>query len=286
MIQNSVDNLTSPIKWSGEDVGELTAWAESDDLKPRGLTLDSYSSVRLCHDDPLIETSWAWPRPLVDGLSFGIEQIPRSLEYLQSINSNFDVDIEELDEDEVRSIFRLSCRLIEELSPPLFCSVQSILRSLHLVASPDDDIDVSFSIPHLPYSIFLSIPQAENSDAVPRLAESIVHEVLHLQLSLIERIFPLTRQDSEGEYAYSPWRNELRPIYGLIHGLFVFRTLEIVWSQVGSSKRNDILNFAKRRIVDIRRQCSLIEPKEYKSLTRFGQKLFLRLADLQATVVT
>ena len=175
-------------------------------------------------------------------------------------------------------VLRLACTLIGEISIPLFYSTRALLRSIHIVESVAPDSDVSFSLPHFPHSIFLSIPPSDNSDAVPRLAESIIHEVMHLQLSLVERIYPLTLHNADLEHAYSPWLNIRRPIDGIIHGLFVFRALEDFWSQVCVAKRNGVLEFAENRVEDINNQCSVIKPKKYESLTRFGQDLFLRLA--------
>lgn len=48
--------------------------------------------------------------------------------------------------------------------------------------------DVSHSTPVLPLSIFVSVPGADERHAELRLAESIIHEAMHLQLTFIESL--------------------------------------------------------------------------------------------------
>ena len=57
------------------------------------------------------------------------------------------------------------------------------------------------------------------------MLEAILHEAMHLQLSLIERYIPLIESTGETKLYYSPWRNEARPARGVLHGLFVFRAI-------------------------------------------------------------
>src|SRR5207249_726495 len=92
--------------------------------------------------------------------------------------------------------------------PTLLPTVLSLVRALHLVIPDDDDIDVSFSEPNLPFSVFVSVPhRGARTDAL-RVAEAIVHEAMHLHLTLIERVVPLVR--SSGRRFFSPWRGEYR----------------------------------------------------------------------------
>lgn len=56
-----------------------------------------------------------------------------------------------------------------------------------------------------------------------RLAESLLHEAMHLQLSLIERHVPMSEDGVAG--GYSPWQQRERPVLGLLHGLYVFSAI-------------------------------------------------------------
>ena len=102
--------------------------------------------------------------------------------------------------------------------PSLYNTISQHLRSLHILVAPTDDHDVSHSDPTVPFSIFVSIPPS-GARCRMRLAESIIHETMHLQLSTIERILPLV--DQPEAMHFSPWQQTPRPVSGLLHGLYV-----------------------------------------------------------------
>jgi hypothetical protein len=54
------------------------------------------------------------------------------------------------------------------------------------------------------------------------MAELLTHEAGHHWVHLVEDLGPLATDCWEGEMWPSPWRNELRPLGGVIHGTFVF----------------------------------------------------------------
>lgn len=107
--------------------------------------------------------------------------------------------------------------------PTLLTTVAALVRSIHLLDSGDDDYDVSFSEPHIPFSIFVSVPQVSNAISALRVAEAFVHEAMHLQLTLIEKIVPLITT-TRNKY-FSPWRREYRTAQGVMHALYVFRVI-------------------------------------------------------------
>ncbi|MCP5275396.1 MAG: hypothetical protein H6936_11245 [Burkholderiales bacterium] len=102
-------------------------------------------------------------------------------------------------------------------------TIKALVRNIHLLKLVDDEYDVSYSLPNIPFSIFLSIPSQRIDNDSLRVAEAILHETMHLQLTLIEDIVPLVKQSSQ-KY-FSPWKNEFRDPRGIIHALYVFRTI-------------------------------------------------------------
>lgn len=54
------------------------------------------------------------------------------------------------------------------------------------------------------------------------MAELLTHEAAHHWVHLVEDLGPLATDCWEGEMWPSPWRNELRPLGGVVHGAFVF----------------------------------------------------------------
>ncbi|MGV3613422.1 MAG: aKG-HExxH-type peptide beta-hydroxylase [Fluviicola sp.] len=106
--------------------------------------------------------------------------------------------------------------------PGYFESVIDFVRSITIVKSEGPDYDTSYSHPNLPLSIFFSLC-ADDEISNLRVAESILHEAMHLKLSLIEKSIQLVRNPEETYF--SPWRDEQRPIGGVLHGIFVFSTI-------------------------------------------------------------
>ena len=96
--------------------------------------------------------------------------------------------------------------------PPLLGTVAGLCRSLHVLIATGIDFDSSYSDPSLPYSIFVSCPPPTALHRVERLAENIVHEALHLQLSLVEAAEPLVLENQEETRLFSPWKNEPRTV--------------------------------------------------------------------------
>ena len=107
--------------------------------------------------------------------------------------------------------------------PSLFTAVAAYLRSLHLLQAPGLDFDVSHSDPEVPFSIFVSVPPPDREGPL-RLAESIIHECMHLQLTMIETILPLVGAGNAA--AFSPWQQRARPFRGILHGVYVFSVID------------------------------------------------------------
>ncbi|WUH91939.1 HEXXH motif-containing putative peptide modification protein [Streptomyces sp. NBC_00433] len=106
--------------------------------------------------------------------------------------------------------------------PSMTENVGRVVKAIHPLQSLKDH-DVSHSTPELPFSIFISIPKKDERDALLRVTESIIHESMHLQLTFIDSIEPLAVDDRVS--GYSPWKDEFRPVTGLLHGLYVFAVI-------------------------------------------------------------
>ena len=107
--------------------------------------------------------------------------------------------------------------------------------------------DTSYSDPSLPLSVFVSCPSREERNRVERLAENVVHEALHLQLSLVERVQPLVIDGPDEEPVFSPWKDGWRTVRGLVHAVYVFGNLRCFWKGVASN-RPESAPFAQARI--------------------------------------
>ena len=159
------------------------------------------------------------------------------------------------------------------MDQPLEGTVAGLCRSLHVLVASGNDFDTSYSDPSLPLSVFVSCPLPAERNRVERLVESIVHEALHLQLSLVERVQPLVIDDPDEEPVFSPWKDEWRSVRGLMHAVYVFGNLRSFWKGV-TSKRPESSSFAQARIrtIDVE-MASAVHLASNKSLTAAGRRL-------------
>lgn len=155
------------------------------------------------------------------------------------------------------SELKLAFKLIANI-PSLYITVLTLVRSIHVLKAVNDEHDVSFSDPSIPFSIFVSIPAVHDANTSIRLAEAIIHEAMHLQLTLIESYSPLILEDSEK--LFSPWKNEIRRPSGIFHALYVFAVIytalpllctsdEEFVTRRGSKIKNQILEIDSFRLM-------------------------------------
>ena len=107
-----------------------------------------------------------------------------------------------------------------------------------------------------------------------RLAESIIHECMHLQLTITEDVLPLV--ETPEVRLFSPWRQSLRPVTGVLHGFYVFAVVYEffrVLSLTGSltSDESDFVSMRRRQIVEEAAQVASLASAE--GLTDDGQCL-------------
>jgi HEXXH motif-containing protein len=155
--------------------------------------------------------------------------------------------------------------------PSLFKTVNYLVKSIHLVKPEDDEYDISFSEPHIPFSIFISVPKSNNPVNALRVAESIVHEAMHLQLTLMENIISLAMPSEK--LHYSPWKIEFRSIDKIMHALYVFRAIDKFLETLQSCIVNSIkqVNFLSVRRTKINEEINQIKPfGSSASLTSIG----------------
>jgi hypothetical protein len=219
---------TSAPLWLPELTDDLAnvAWRKLNrDLR---LTRDSYGTARVLRRDPgercLVAVSLG--NPSLDGPE--IDQIPVELLPPELALQCVGPDVRFFDANGIVEL-GVSARVRDALEilhavPTVLHTVVALVRALHLIDTADDEFDVSFSDPSLPFSAFISVPGPNADAGALRVAEALLHEAMHLQLSLIEEIVPLVT--SNGGAYYSPWRNEYRTAQGVLHALYVFRVID------------------------------------------------------------
>ena len=153
------------------------------------------------------------------------------------------------------------------------------MRALHLIDPGNNDTDVSFSDPSIPFSVFVSVPPTRSEVVELRVAEAILHEAMHLQLTLIDRVVPLVRP--QGMMYYSPWRDERRDSEGILQALYVFgviRSFLELAPMCQSAEGNDHIS---SRGDQIESQIKQAEPfRRCEELTPEGAAFVARLLDI------
>lgn len=178
------------------------------------------------------------------------------------------IDIDQFNAPDIIKRVSVALHLIA-ISPQLLGAVETLAKSIHIIQA-EPGFDVSFTDPALPFSIFISIP-ADNNYPDFRLAEAIIHESMHLQLSIIEKEICLIQDDRPQHY--SPWKKMLRPASGIMHALYVFTAIK-QWLDI-LANTSDEHKYARYRIGEIQEEISLLDCKScYTSLSESGKVLF------------
>ncbi|MCV2419264.1 HEXXH motif-containing putative peptide modification protein [Paucibacter sp. DJ4R-1] len=157
--------------------------------------------------------------------------------------------------------------------PSLAETVGAVAKRVHILEASEPGFDISYSDPSIPFSVFLNI--SEGRFAALRTTEALVHEAMHLQLSLIEQLVPIAKLD-QGLH-YSPWKRSKRPVAGLMHALYVFRVVDQWLAQLPKTSQ-DTLDYAKKRRKEIGEEVEQLAPASLVDhLTGDGQRLLSRL---------
>lgn len=248
-----------------------------------GLTPDSYSTTRLILKDPEAEHSipaQCRPKPGKDGVgSFG------------------EIPVEILTADVVRQITDGGVRLLGipsiagtvahqlddalsllDLVPTLWPTVCQLVRALHLIDPSDNDTDVSFSDPSVPFSVFVSVPPTQSEIVTLRIAEAILHESMHLHLTLLANVVPLVVP--QRRVYYSPWRDEERDSEGILQALYVFGVIRSFFDLAPRWESAKVSRYVtdRKAQIDLQiEQASLF--RQCDELTSDGAALVARLLD-------
>lgn len=162
-------------------------------------------------------------------------------------------------------------------SRPAVATVSTLVRSIHPLRIDDPEYDVSYSDPEVPFSIFVGVHADRVEHEALRTAEAILHETMHLQLSLVEDVVPLV---AGGEERWSsPWQRRPRPTQGVLHGLYVFRAVQefLAALPIGNDPTRD--EYVRRRLrtidEDVHEAAGVVASGD---LTPMGRVLAARLA--------
>lgn len=216
-------------------------WQE---IASRGFFPTNYGTHRWLQNDPNAERLELATLDLGNSLECRIEELPAPSRVRYEKSGMIVLGSLSI-EPPIAAIRSALCLIA--LVPSLHATVAAYLRTLHVLQAPGSDFDVSHSDPEVPFSIFVSIPSVDRQGKL-RLAESIIHECMHLQLTMIEAELPLVN-DRDALF-FSPWQQTVRPLCGVLHGLYVFSVIDAYFQVLNSGHlltRDERMFIATRR---------------------------------------
>lgn len=140
--------------------------------------------------------------------------------------------------------------------PALAREIELTSPAVQFIRDPTAHPDkiVSFSDDAVPGALFVSVRQGDGLIDAYDLADSLLHEHRHQKLYLFERRFPTTLP---GDLVLSPWREDLRPVSGLFHAIFVFVELRRFWEHVHAAGPTRMATRARNQLADTERNLAL-----------------------------
>jgi hypothetical protein len=122
------------------------------------------------------------------------------------------------------------------------------------------------------------------------LAETLTHEAAHHWLFTLEEITPMAENPWSGNAWISPWRSDLRPIGGVVHGVFVFSCAAVVLISLVTFRSIGLDDTTRMNVT--RRVCRLCaqveaglnEMQRCREITPAGRSLAASVAERIGTV--
>jgi HEXXH motif-containing protein len=231
-------------------VSAAVDWAEVH-LDEEGMHVtprDHANGRSLVTRNPLNDRS-AWTETVRLTSSFGGLSLDLALEdtdpFLSRLSS-MSTAVAEEDRDEWGARLNQAWQILVQRHGEAAGAMAESLSTLVPLRAPEDGVGVSAASGWAWGAIALSLP----SDPLA-FAETMVHEFRHLALGAAEDISALIAGRDDGLY-YSPWRDDPRPLSGLLHGCYAFCGVAAFWQRechagTASQRRRAELAFALRR---------------------------------------
>ena len=228
------DLLLRPVHWTMAFPATLRQIGVADLLSPCGLDFESYGTVRMMARSRREARQVRGNVDSPDGAEGGLvllERLPsRVIAELDAAGLSL-CEVDDPTGSANLGVLRQAWQSVRTVWPELSSSIGYLVRCVHLLKAPSPELDCSYSRPDLPFSVFLSVPNHGTRARIERVTEALVHETMHLQLSLVERRIPLVEAGGAEAVAFSPWRGSERNVQGVLHALHVFVVVRRLWQR-------------------------------------------------------
>lgn len=224
-ILSTIQNLASPA-WFPELTEDLANYGWQQLYEKYGLQTVNYSTDAVLNNgvDERPNKTAIVLEPSVKALPpINIYPVPDKIASMYADSGAKPYSTEILQNSTILQCLQEALDILAEI-PSIYETISRLIASLHILQPDDDDFDISYSLPNIPFSIFVSVPSKRMENDTLRVAEGILHEAMHLQLTLIEQCMPLIIETDE-KY-FSPWKHEYRHPRGVFHAIYVFCVIE------------------------------------------------------------
>ena len=216
----------------------------------------------------------ACPAVEVDGLELWLQphvfNLPGLGLYREESDEGFEVQTKHA------HLLETALRIAARYAPECFAQLG---RFIQMIALQTRDPETYTNVTHsdLPGSVLITVVRHPFS-----LADALIHELHHHRLFCLEEMGPFlegARDDLEGEARYlSPWRADLRPLHGILHGAYVFVATTRFWLEVlaaGEAIDEATRVLARSRAVGgvLQLRIALHQIERHAALTPFGEAL-------------
>jgi HEXXH motif-containing protein len=116
-------------------------------------------------------------------------------------------------------------RLLAEADPASAATLTALLRTIQPMQAYEAFRVRSATSSHGVGGLALSLPESELACAV-----ALVHELQHSKLNALAHLFPLIEEGpGPGRLYYAPWRDDPRPLAGMLQGIYAFTGVARFW---------------------------------------------------------
>ena len=167
-------------------------------------------------------------------------------------DGNVSVHFDQSSRVEFLKVLDQAVDLIEVVMPAALDEMTETAQYLSPIRPTDSATNAlpSFSSTTLPGVIFVGTERGDGRLIdVRHLAESCIHEHFHNRLYLLDEALPLTIKTANPRSYFSPWKQAMRPIEGMLHAVYVFSHLAWFWRCAGE-KIDELRGYAADSVAE------------------------------------
>lgn len=124
--------------------------------------------------------------------------------------------------------------LLTDVDPPTARAAAVLLRSLQPMPAHEAFRVRSVTSGHGVGGLASSLP-----DSVPLCAATLAHELQHSTLNALMHLYPLYEPERDARLYHAPWRDDPRPLGGMLQGAYAFTAVARFWQTFADRRPDD-----------------------------------------------